>query len=163
MSDLVERLRKRAGIRRQIATRKSVQEGKPDRIADLLEEAATEIESLKDMRGAYIDTLRESRDAALDVIRDCRDVFKREGYKLDSLGLEIARVLGPDSKSSDGGTFTPEGEIWKECATHPGTKFVYGARCPLCITDRNSPDWTCPICDGGPGNFCACTCPGPHL
>lgn len=39
-SDLIERLRIRAAIRRQIKTRKSVQEGKPDRIADLLEEAA---------------------------------------------------------------------------------------------------------------------------
>lgn len=38
--DLVHRLRKRAEIRRQISTRKSVQEGKPDRLADLLEEAA---------------------------------------------------------------------------------------------------------------------------
>lgn len=38
--DLVERLRKRAEIRRQIPTRKSVQEGAPDRLADLLEEAA---------------------------------------------------------------------------------------------------------------------------
>lgn len=46
MSDLVERLRKRAEIRRQISTRKSVIEGKPDRIADLLEEAATEVERL---------------------------------------------------------------------------------------------------------------------
>lgn len=45
--DLVYRLRKRAEIRRQIATRKSVQEGKPDRIADLLEEAANEIEKLR--------------------------------------------------------------------------------------------------------------------
>ena len=44
--DLVFRLRERARIRRQIPTRKSVQEGKPDRIADLLEEAANEIESL---------------------------------------------------------------------------------------------------------------------
>lgn len=43
---LVFRLRKRAEIRRQIQDRKSVQEGKPDRIADLLEEAATEIENL---------------------------------------------------------------------------------------------------------------------
>lgn len=41
--DLVTRLQKRAEIRRQIGTRKSVQEGKPDRIADLLEEAAAEI------------------------------------------------------------------------------------------------------------------------
>lgn len=45
--DLVYRLRKRAEIRRQITTRKSVQEGKPDRIADLLEEAANEIEFLR--------------------------------------------------------------------------------------------------------------------
>jgi hypothetical protein len=41
---LVFRLRKRAEIRRQIKDRKSVQEGAPDRIADLLEEAANEIE-----------------------------------------------------------------------------------------------------------------------
>lgn len=44
---LVFRLRKRAEIRRQIPGRKSVEEGKPDRIADLLEEAALEIERLK--------------------------------------------------------------------------------------------------------------------
>ncbi len=41
--DIVFRLLKRAEIRRSIQTRKSVQEGKPDRIADLLEEAANEI------------------------------------------------------------------------------------------------------------------------
>lgn len=43
---LVERLRIRAEIRRQIPGRKSVQEGAPDRIADLLEEAANEIDRL---------------------------------------------------------------------------------------------------------------------
>jgi len=47
---LVFRLRKRAEIRRQIQDRKSVAEGKPDRIADLLEEAADEIEKLKNER-----------------------------------------------------------------------------------------------------------------
>ena len=41
---LVEKLRIRASIRRNNTERKSVQEGKPDRIADLLEEAANEIE-----------------------------------------------------------------------------------------------------------------------
>ena len=46
---LVFRLRKRAEIRRQIQGRKSVEEGKPDRIADLLEEAANEIDRLNDM------------------------------------------------------------------------------------------------------------------
>ena len=45
--NLVERLRKRAEIRRQITTRKSVQEGKLDRLADLLEEAAWRIETLE--------------------------------------------------------------------------------------------------------------------
>jgi hypothetical protein len=42
---LVFRLRKRAEIRRQIVSRKSVAEGKPDRIADLLEEAADALEA----------------------------------------------------------------------------------------------------------------------
>lgn len=46
---LVFRLRKRAEIRRQIQDRKSVQEGRPDRIADLLEEAAEEIKRLKNI------------------------------------------------------------------------------------------------------------------
>jgi hypothetical protein len=45
--DLVYRLRKRAEIRRQIPSRKSVQEGAPDRIADLLEEAADALEQSK--------------------------------------------------------------------------------------------------------------------
>jgi hypothetical protein len=48
--DLVYRLRKRAEIRRQIPGRKSVQEGQPDRIADILEEAADEIERLRNER-----------------------------------------------------------------------------------------------------------------
>lgn len=43
---LVERLRIRASIRRNNTERKSVKEGKPDRIADLLEESADEIERL---------------------------------------------------------------------------------------------------------------------
>jgi hypothetical protein len=48
-NDLVYRLRKRAEIRRQIPNRKSVQENKPDRIADLLEEAAAEISRLRQL------------------------------------------------------------------------------------------------------------------
>lgn len=44
---LIFRLRKRAEIRRQIKDRKSVQEGQPDRIADLLEEAANALERLQ--------------------------------------------------------------------------------------------------------------------
>jgi hypothetical protein len=52
-NDLVYRLRKRAEIRRQIPDRKSVQENKPDRIADLLEEAADEIERLQNKTKPY--------------------------------------------------------------------------------------------------------------
>ena len=52
---LVYRLRKRAEIRRNISERKSVQENKPDRIADLLEEAANEIERLKEFEWMYKD------------------------------------------------------------------------------------------------------------
>ena len=50
---LVFRLRKRAEIRRQIQDRKSVEEGKPDRISDLLEEAATEINRLTSILDEY--------------------------------------------------------------------------------------------------------------
>lgn len=44
--DLIFRLRERAKIRRQIPTRKSVQNNEPDRISDILEEAANKIEEL---------------------------------------------------------------------------------------------------------------------
>jgi hypothetical protein len=44
---LVFRLRKRAEIRRQIPNRLAVIEGKPDKIANLLDEAADEIERLR--------------------------------------------------------------------------------------------------------------------
>ena len=45
---LVFRLRKRAEIRRQIPGRLAVVEGKPDKIANLLDEAAVEIERLEE-------------------------------------------------------------------------------------------------------------------
>lgn len=71
--DLVHRLRMRAEIRRQIPGRKSVEEGKPDRIADILDEAADEIEKLRLFReGAfhinpyidlYIDDYIQKREA----------------------------------------------------------------------------------------------------
>jgi len=44
---LVFRLRKRAEIRRQIPGRLAVTEGKPDKIANLLDEAADEIEKME--------------------------------------------------------------------------------------------------------------------
>ncbi len=45
--DIVYRLKRRAEIRRTIPDRKSVMENKPDRIADLLEEAAQKITDLR--------------------------------------------------------------------------------------------------------------------
>ena len=63
--DLIFRLRERARIRRQIGTRKSVQEGKPDRIADLLQEAAARIEALED----------QIRDLEVDLMYDRREAF----------------------------------------------------------------------------------------
>ena len=51
---LLYRLRKRAEIRRQIADRKSVQEGRADRIADLLEEAANEIDKLEETVAVFV-------------------------------------------------------------------------------------------------------------
>lgn len=55
--DIVYRLRKRAEIRRQIPDRKSAQQGEPDRIADLLEEAAKEIQDLRSVVGEMDDII----------------------------------------------------------------------------------------------------------
>jgi len=59
---LIDRLRIRASIRRSITSRKSLQEGKPDRISDLLEEAAMQlstyekqIKELQDLISEYTD------------------------------------------------------------------------------------------------------------
>lgn len=54
---LIYRLRKRAEIRRNIQSRKSVQEGKPDRIAELLDEAADEICKLEAVIGEMDDII----------------------------------------------------------------------------------------------------------
>lgn len=61
--DLITRLRKRAEIRRQISTRKSVQEGKPDRLADLLEEAANEIQVMWTEYRVLAQMVREAENA----------------------------------------------------------------------------------------------------
>jgi hypothetical protein len=54
---LIYRLRKRSEIRRSITSRKSVQEGKPDRISDLLDEAADEICKLEAVIGEMDDII----------------------------------------------------------------------------------------------------------
>jgi hypothetical protein len=58
---LVFRLRKRAEIRRQISSRKSVQENAPDRLSNLLEEAADKIVALE-MTLAQIGEPTKGRD-----------------------------------------------------------------------------------------------------
>ena len=60
-NDIVYRLEKRAEIRRQISTRKSVQEGKPDRISDLLEEAAQYIKEQRMLVHSYQQENKELR------------------------------------------------------------------------------------------------------
>ena len=77
-NDLIFRLRKRAEIRRQITTRKSVQNKEPDRIADLLEEAANEIEALqeevkkyeKHIAVQYLEKEQAKKEAALQRLSD---------------------------------------------------------------------------------------------
>lgn len=75
MQDLVYRLRKRAEIRRQIPTRKSVQEGKSDKIADLLEEAADKIESLEKQNMVHFTNTKSSVNFP-PVCIDCKQPFK---------------------------------------------------------------------------------------
>lgn len=58
---LVFRLRKRAEIRRQIPGRKSVQEGAPDRMANLLDEAAERIEVLESQVSNLVGFLEVAR------------------------------------------------------------------------------------------------------
>jgi hypothetical protein len=83
-NDLVYRLRKRAEIRRQISTRKSVQEGKPDRIADLLEEAAD-----------YIDAVNMSQER-VDETEKCKHgpvAWVKEEWYVDDVGLQNTREV----------------------------------------------------------------------
>jgi hypothetical protein len=67
---LVFRLRKRAEIRRNIKDRKSVQEGRADRIADLLEEAADELEALRCQRFELIGVQEDCRESGYDPVCD---------------------------------------------------------------------------------------------
>ena len=89
---LVERLRIRASIRRNNTERKSVQvgsngvdasqEGKPDRIADLLEEAADEIESYSQFAWATFDGEGGYYLRLYDMNEDYKDNYiERNGEK----------------------------------------------------------------------------------
>jgi len=77
---LVFRLRKRAEIRRSIKDRKSVQQGAADRIADLLEEAAAEIEALQALRHELQGVLVDSEQDEFDAV--CRETVQ---YVIDRM------------------------------------------------------------------------------
>lgn len=83
---LIFRLRKRAEIRRQIPGRKSVQEGQADRIADLLEEAALELEQLRRLRFEIMGVLADVAGSGFDAV--CETTLKRV----------IARLSPPEPK-----------------------------------------------------------------
>ncbi len=68
---LIQRLRKRAEIRMQIPSRKSVQEGKPDRISELLLEAANELEKQEEVIGG-LDDIVDRLEIRLDEERTKR-------------------------------------------------------------------------------------------
>jgi hypothetical protein len=72
---LVFRLRKRAEIRRQIPDRRSVQAGEPDRIADLLEEAADELTELRALRYELMGVLADCEESGYDAV--CESTLKR--------------------------------------------------------------------------------------
>jgi hypothetical protein len=71
---LVFRLRRRAEIRRQIPDRRSVQAGEPDRIADLLEEAADELTELRALRYELMGVLEDLRVSEYDAV--CESTLK---------------------------------------------------------------------------------------
>ena len=90
-NDLVFRLRKRAEIRKQITTRKSVQNNEPDRIADLLEEAATALEQDLDTRSYLMGRYDTSpvKELTDEEIEDC---FPENGCSSteDGFGLVVS-------------------------------------------------------------------------
>ena len=79
---LIERLRIRSSVRRNNTDRKSVKEGKPDRIADLLEEAADEIESYVQFAWATFDGEGGYDLRLYDMNEDYKDNYiERNGEK----------------------------------------------------------------------------------
>jgi hypothetical protein len=80
---LVFRLRRRAEIRRQIPDRRSVQAGEPDRIADLLEEAADELTELRALRYELMGVLEDCQVSGYDAV--CESTLNRV---IDRLGAK---------------------------------------------------------------------------
>jgi hypothetical protein len=89
---LVFRLRRRAEIRRQIKDRRSVQAGEPDRIADLLEEAADELTELQALRYELMGVLADCEESGYDAV--CESTLQRV---IDRLGTS-AQAKTSESK-----------------------------------------------------------------
>ena len=83
---LVEELLERARIRRQIPSRKSVQEGKPDRIADLLERAAAALAPLAEPVGV------PTEDLYMALCRSCIERLMRADIRCEPLGDVMLRL-----------------------------------------------------------------------
>lgn len=84
MEDIVQTLRKRASIRRQIPTRRSVQEGKPDRLADLLDASADTIEELRTWK-LFIDDERLPSESNFIIARNSFDAI----WMIEHYGMPI--------------------------------------------------------------------------
>ena len=90
--DIVYRLRKRAEIRRQIQSRKRVQEWIPDRLADLLEEAAAEIETLRNIPDRWSKYTLDEMISQCDLLANVTPAnmpTDREWEQMPPVGLEV--------------------------------------------------------------------------
>jgi hypothetical protein len=80
---LVFRLRKRAEIRRQIPGRLSATEGKPDKIANLLDEAADEIERYRNNILAGAKVVDDSGGYEEDTLEKYQEFVEKRNYKYE--------------------------------------------------------------------------------
>lgn len=92
VDDLVYRLEKRAEIRRQIPGRKSVENNEPDRIADLLEEAAKKIKLLdRDYR--FMKDLAIGSEDVIKKQSDEIEMLKKNLFAVQNASIDLAKQL----------------------------------------------------------------------
>lgn len=93
VDDLVYRLEKRAEIRRQIPGRKSVENNEPDRIADLLEEAAKKIKLLdRDYR--FMKDLAIGSEDEIKKKDDEIAMLKKNLFVFQNAAIDLAKQVG---------------------------------------------------------------------
>jgi hypothetical protein len=120
---LVFRLRKRAEIRRQIQDRKSVQEGTADRIADLLEEAADEIDTLTSKTPSVTNLLSVGNpSASIKIIVDPDGTVEKNIVpgKIQFLTTGDDGVQRIRFDIDKGGRLVSYGQIWATTASPTG-------------------------------------------